>query len=612
MTELIIDIATRKEYSIDARKNGENIDHCPICSATRKNKKAKPFSYNAAKETGYCQNCEAKFVKKQDRPVVEKKIYDRPVWTNVTALSENLAKWFKGRGISQQTLIDNKITEGKVFMPQIDREVNAINFNYFRDSELINVKYRDGAKNFRLAKNAELIFYGLDDIAGKTECVITEGEMDKLSYHEIGITNVVSVPNGAAKGALKLEFLDNCWEAFEKMEKIYLATDDDEAGRILQDELARRLGKERCYQVNFFGCKDANELLQKDRLKLAETIQKSNEYPIEGVYTAKDFEAKIWDLKRNGLKPAKNIGIASCDKQLTFEEGYVTLVTGIPGHGKSEFTDQIIISLNIMHGWKAAYFSPENWPLELHHSKISTKLTGGDFNTEPDENTAAAIVYCKDNFYMIYPEQDFSLESILTTAKQLVKKYGIRSLVIDAWNKLEHLYTGNESQYISKELDKLDFFAKRHGVHVFLIAHPTKMQKDEDGINYKVPDGYSVSGSASFFSKPANIICVYRRYAEDNTSSVEIYYQKVKFRHWGEGRGSAMLRYNGLNGRYHDREPNNKNLLAPLQQEMVFKTDGTINTYRPISSQEVKEKTENIYFDSDEDKPEEILEDPPF
>lgn len=568
MTEKVVDIKTQKEYVVDANKANENAQVCPVCSEQRKNRKAKVFSYNATQGIGYCQHCGVKVVKKKELEKSNTAQYTRPKWENHTELPDKVVEWFKTRGIGQNSLLDCRVTYGKEFMPQVSQEMGVIQFNYFRDGELVNVKYRDGQKNFKLVKGAELIFYGLDDIKDKDECVIVEGEIDKLSYYEVGIKNVVSVPNGAAKGSLKLEYLDNCWELFEGMKKIYLATDDDQAGRILQEELARRFGKERCYKVTFFGHKDANELLQADRLHLEDTIQQAVEFPIEGVYTARDLEKAIWDLKRNGMRQAQTIGIPAFDKQISFEEGYVTLVTGIPGHGKSEFTDQIVTALNRKAGWKAAYFSPENWPLHYHHSKIATKLTGGSFTTESDKCTELAIDYCEKNFFMIYPEEDFSLDSILEKARMLVKKVGIKSLIIDAWNKLEHLHVGNESQYISKELDKLDTFAKRNGIHVFLVAHPTKMRKEDDGINYVVPDGYSVSGSAAFFSKPANVICVYRRYFDVGRSTVEVYIQKVKFRHWGEGRGTVGLKFDQENGRYYEDKPDKANYLLGQQAEL--------------------------------------------
>ena len=81
-------------------------------------------------------------------------------------------------------------------MPQTQKAENVIEFNYFIGDELVNVKYRDGRKNFKLYKGAEKVFYNIDSIAGHSWCVVVEGEMDVLALHEAGIENAISVPNG--------------------------------------------------------------------------------------------------------------------------------------------------------------------------------------------------------------------------------------------------------------------------------------------------------------------------------------------------------------------------------------------------------------------------------
>ena len=60
--------------------------------------------------------------------------------------------WFKTRGISKQTLIDLKVTEGSEWMPQTQKTENVIKFNYFMGGELTNVKYRDGRKTLSFTK----------------------------------------------------------------------------------------------------------------------------------------------------------------------------------------------------------------------------------------------------------------------------------------------------------------------------------------------------------------------------------------------------------------------------------------------------------------------------
>jgi len=555
MTEKIVNIQNKHEYIIDVKRSGENSMPCPECSKDRKKQNAKPFSWDAAKGVGHCLHCGAKFGRKLEGPYVKSNLTDqsyvRPEWRNVTELEDDVLKFFTDRGISQRTVIKAKITQGRTFFPQLEKEAKTIEFNYFRNDELINIKYRGPKKSFKLYKDAELIFYNIDSMIDMDYVIITEGEMDALSYMEMGFDSVISVPNGATKSSQqRLQYLDNCIDLFENIETIYLATDDDEPGRILQEELARRLGKYRCRKVSYFSHKDANELLMTDKLCITDTITNAEPYPIEGIITVDDLADDIWRLKREGLKPGCGISINSFNELLTFEPGYLTVVTGIPNHGKSEFLDQIMVDLSVMHNWRFGIFSPENYPIQLHFSKIAAKLLGESFNSVEDFQVVQAMDYYRDNFVHIVPKEDNSVESIVEHATQLVKRYGINGLVIDAWNKLEHDYSSNETVYISKQLDVIINFAQKYGVHIFVVAHPTKMQRDKQTGAYMVPTIYDMAGSAHFYNKSHNGISVYRHFHEDGTSTPEVFVQKVKFKHWGR-QGSLMLQYDISSGRFY-------------------------------------------------------------
>jgi twinkle protein len=555
MTEKIVNIQNKHEYIIDVKRSGENSMPCPECSKDRKKQNAKPFSWDADKGIGNCLHCGAKFGRKLEGPYVKsvaaQQSYVRPEWRNVTELEDDVLKFFTERGISQRVVNQVKISQNRTFFPQLEKEAKCIEFNYFRDAELINVKYRGPKKSFKLFKDAELIFYNLDSMRGMDYVIITEGEMDALSYIEMGFDSVISVPNGATKSSQqRLQYLDNCIDLFEEVQTIYLATDDDEAGRVLQEELARRLGKFRCRKVSFFGHKDANELLMTDKLSITDTITNAEPYPIEGILTVDDLADDIWRLKREGLKPGCGISINSFNELLTFEPGYLTVVTGIPNHGKSEFLDQIMVDLSVMHNWRFGIFSPENYPIQLHFSKIAAKLLGESFNTIEDFQVVQAMDYYRNNFLHIVPKEDNSVESIVEHATQLVKRYGINGLVIDAWNKLEHDYSSNETVYISKQLDVIINFAQKYGVHIFVVAHPTKMQRDKQTGAYMVPTIYDMAGSAHFYNKSHNGISVYRHFHEDGTSTPEVFVQKVKFKHWGR-QGNVMLQYDISSGRFY-------------------------------------------------------------
>ncbi len=526
---------------------------CPKCSGERKNKRDKSLSVNLQDGLYNCHHCGwsggVKTVEK-----MEKKNYVIPQVNN-TELSDKTLQWFIDRGISKSTVMRFGISESKTWMPQVEKERTCINFNYFRDEKLINVKFRDAEKNFKLVKDAELIFYGLDLIKDSKVALICEGEMDALSFYESGVYEAVSVPNGASKGNQKLEYLDNCYKYFEGKEKIILATDNDEAGLALREELARRLGKERCWIFQYpEDCKDANEILMKagaDVLK--ECMKYVVEYPLEGITSVADIEDKINNLYKNGYPKGNKINLGT-DEFITWRAGELTGFTGIPGSGKSEFVDQVMIKLADLHEWKWAVFSAENQPEELHFAKLAEKFIGKSFHAyNPEykmdlECLANAKKFINDKFFFVnIDEKNITLDGLLTKARELVLRKGINGFLIDPWNYVEHKIPQgySETQYISEALTKMSRFSKVNNVHTIIVAHPTKIQKDTDG-KYKVATLYDIAGSAHWFNKLDNGVSVYRDF---ESGIVDVHIQKVRFKFVGKI-GRASFEWEKHTGRY--------------------------------------------------------------
>ena len=367
------------EFNQHGLEEGKKQGVCPKSTICRqpKNHKKKCASYDWERGLGTCHNCNESFqlhtYKRKGETI---KVYEKPKYAGI-APKTKVVEWFKTRGISQKTLTDLKVGEGSEYMPQTGKTENAIKFNYFIGGELINIKYRDGRKNFKLYKGAEKVFYNIDSVVGWEYCIITEGEMDVLALHEAGITNAVSVPNGATLNSNNLDYLDNCIDYFEDKEKIILAVDSDEAGQALQSELVRRLGAEVCYLASFDDCKDANEYLVKyGKEKLAERISQSRPVPLENVTTFKDIEDEVTDFVRNGFKKGYQVGLENFDNIFsTYTSQFIT-VTGIPSSGKSDFVDQMVVGYNNNYGWKTAFASPENAPIYLHAHKLMRKHWG--------------------------------------------------------------------------------------------------------------------------------------------------------------------------------------------------------------------------------------------
>lgn len=485
--------------------------------------------------------------------------YERPI-PRLEKLSPDTIKYFESRGISNNTLLRFNITETIEWMPGAATEIRAICFNYFKDDELVNIKYRAKNKDFKMSKNAEPVFYNIDSLKGEKECVIVEGEIDCLSLYEAGIYNVVSVPNGAAvknESSHQLKYLDNCWQYFENMETITIMTDNDGPGKMLSDELARRLGREKCVKITYpEDCKDANDILIKHgKIALANVMQNIKRWPIDGLLTIEDFYYDVLNFYKNGYPKGADAGIPGFDELLTFVGGQITIVTGAPNSGKSEFLDLITTSLARRHNWKFTLCSFEN-PTAIHITKLMQKFIGKafDFRKDPDNRMtmqdfedASAMVYQYFSFININ-QVEASIQGLLNKLREVVLRTGIKGVVLDPWNHIEHKVPAgqSETQYISEVLSLLREFAANNDVHIFIVAHPKKMQINTNTGKMPVVTMYDISGSAHFFNKADNGFSVYRDYQKNIT---DVYVQKVRFE-WLGKLGFCSFNYDTFKRKY--------------------------------------------------------------
>ena len=557
------------QFNQHGLEEGKTQGTCPLCSSDRqpKNQKAKCASYDWERGLGTCHNCNKSFqLHTYQRKGASEKVYVRPTEpANFKEVSTNVETWFGTRGISKQTLRDLRVAEGKEWMPQTGKEENTIQFNYWMGDQLINVKYRDGRKNFKLYKGAEKVFYNINSVVGYDWCVLTEGEIDVLALHEAGIPNAISVPNGATLNNNNLDYLDNCIDYFDDKTKIVLAVDQDDPGLMLKQELVRRLGAEVCYLVDFKDCKDANEYLLKhgaDKLKTA--IHTAKQVPLENVSTLYDVEEELKDFVKNGFKPGYQIGISNFDKIFSTYTGQFITVTGIPSSGKSDFVDQMVVGYNNNYGWKTAFASPENQPTFLHAHKLMRKIwqdmpMPGDIGGDKWKNVADHV---NDNFFFIDMDK-YNLESVLRKGAELVKRKGIKCLVIDPFNKIRDVNAQSEdvTRYTMEYLTKIETFAKKYDVLVFIVAHPTKMYKGQDG-KIEEPTMYNIKGGGEWYDASYHGLLVHRDY-EAKTTKVKVL--KVKFQNLGENGAEAHFNWERKSGTFVPNEP-----IKPEEDELPW------------------------------------------
>uniref|UniRef100_A0A061S6G6 Twinkle protein n=1 Tax=Tetraselmis sp. GSL018 TaxID=582737 RepID=A0A061S6G6_9CHLO len=530
---------------------------------------------------------------------------------NLVPLEEEALEFFRSRGISAQTLEACGVRqENDVFCPALGKRVPwAIAFPYYRSGEIVNIKYRTPDKRFWQVKGAEKVFYGLDDVTGSDEIIIVEGEIDKLSLYEAGMTNAISVPDGAPpqrndnsplppEQDKKYSYMWNCRDVLDSAIRVVLATDNDNPGQALGEELSRRLGRERCYRVrwpttledtivlddtaeeggqgddpgdgaeaadvNRFFRKDANEVLVKDGAAMLQAyIDSAEEYPIRGLFRLTDFWGDVYNYYNlhSGNEGGVSTGWRELDQYYKIVPGELSIVTGVPNSGKSEWLDALCINLAEQHNWTFAMCSMEKGVkdharqlLEKHVRKPFFDLPyAGSTKRMGWEEVVEGMSWIDERIFLIRYEDDElpNIDWVLNLARAAVLRHGIRGLVIDPYNELDHQRPSSmtETEYVSQMLTKIKRFAQHHECHVWFVAHPRQLREWKG----EPPNLYDISGSAHFINKADCGIVIHRNRDEEKGPMNESRVLVRKIRNKAAGNiGESVLHYDRVTGRFYE------------------------------------------------------------
>jgi twinkle protein len=569
------------------RNSGEIKTRCPQCSATRSKPRDPCLSVNITDGLYNCHNCGWDGKAREVRDgygVPPKRAYTRPTFTPDPEPADRAVAYLAKRGIPAGIVRAAGVSYRPVVnFPQSDKPLPAICFPYVRDGEVINVKYRGTGKTFRMEAGAEKCLYGLDGFGAgavgddpATPLVWCEGEIDALSVAATGYPLAVSVPNGALPRrkdgtapnyANQLDYLAASWAALDRHQRHVIATDGDDPGRLLGAELIRRLGPERCWIVGWpEGTKDANDVLARDGIAgLRAILDSAAPAPLDDVIGVDDLWSDMLHERDHGIERGAHPGSVALERCYRIKPGGWTLVTGIPGHGKSTWLDWLIVNLARDHDWRIAIFSPENQPTFRHANNLircylGKPIAGGKTKPATDDEYVAGASWLREHVQFIAPQSETaSIATVTDIAAMLVARDGIRGVVIDPWSMLDQDRKPGEreDEYIRRAIAKLRRFARNAGVHVWVVAHPRTMAPPRDGGDYAVPRPYDVSGGSQFANHADIAISVYRPAKDQQIipgelGRVEIHVQKVKWQGIDGEIGVVTLWYDRQTGRYHD------------------------------------------------------------
>jgi len=509
---------------------------CPNCfKLGKQNLKDPCLSVNLNLGVFNCHKCGwTGSVKKQS--TFDVKMYKRPQKNKLSALTLKGKKYLNKRGITDQVITNNKILS--------TNDGKNIVFPYFVNNEIVNYKTRGITdKFFTQSKDAEPVIFNYDQCKNSESIVICEGEIDSLSWEVAGIPFHTSVNMGAPNVNdksidKKLECITNCYNVFEQAKVIYIATDEDDNGRNLQKELVRRFGAEKCLLVDLKPFKDANEVLLEEGIEsLRERLKTAQNPKIEGIFSLDDVRESMLDGYHNGQERGTTTYIKQVDPAWTWRSGEVNIWTGYQNEGKSMFLNQLSCIKAHYDSWKFGVFSPENMPMNDFFNDLIEMYVGKSAdpyyknNLMSLEEYESAMAFVKKHFFLIYPKKHFTLDNIFSRAKFLVKTKGIRSLIIDPYNTIQHKMNSGEREdlYISRFMSELKRFALDNNISVHLVAHQVTPHKDDNG-RYTKPDVNRIKGGGTFSDKADNVCFIWRpnRALDFSDRSVIFGSQKIK------------------------------------------------------------------------------------
>lgn len=557
-----------RSLSFKGRDRGRYL--CPACSHTRspahKNQRCLSVSLEGSGVVYMCHHCGesgAFSLNERRAKPVQKKPSRVEVPAEVTdqTITEKVETWLASRGLDGLIDHDDLIINRKVYFPSNQKEEAAVGFVYRGENgEIIGIKWRSvESKQYRHEGDANHLFRGFQ-LDPSQPIILVEGEIDAMSYVAAGITNVASTPAGAPdkkpdedREKDTFKYLTHHKDLLTQCRWIGIATDDDAPGDILGDEIARRLGRARCWRMRAGGgLKDSNEvwlLLGADGLN--EMIEEAKGYPVVGLYSVEEYWDSVEAIYEGGYHSGLRTRISrDLDAIYTVAPGQVTVITGIPNSGKSEFVDAIALSMMTWHEWPIAYWSPENPPqdhlIKLCEKSVEKPFFGDKRMSKEEMNEAMESLNEKISF--LADAKDRTVNRIVQLAEDAAMSKGIRGLVVDPYNYIDLQVDRNqtETKAIGDMIVKLHTFATNYDAHVWIVAHPSKLFAKDGKI--APPTGYSISGSANWFNMPDCGLTVWR---EQTPGDSKIMSWKCRWK-WIGKQGEAPLEYDMNCGIYRE------------------------------------------------------------
>lgn len=406
------------------------------------------------------------------------------------------------RGLSLETI--------RHFHLGYDSVRNAISIPLYKRGELVAIKYRyiEGERRYDYEKGNQNWIYNEDgiDYARKSGgVVIVEGEFDCMSVWQAGVKNVVSPASGKDSYGVWIELLDT-------IPKIYIAYDNDKAGKETAIKMAERLGTAKCFEVVYpDNAVDANDFFKKYNIENFRDIAK-NANP----FYKYEFKG-IGDIIESLRSKQDELIVLNAVPGVKFEKDCLAVISGSTNIGKSSYALNIADELT-RKGIPTLFLPFERGIESLGKRFLQVKFdkTMDDFSAMDTKDWEATIKDCLETpIYFALPKHG----DIIPTIVKSKRLFDTRVVIVDHLDYIVRNVGSNKEAEIANTLQSLKRVAEENKIIMMIITHVRKVESGR-GMLKRDPTMEDLKGSSSLSQDPEVVVMLTR--PEEGTMRVAV------------------------------------------------------------------------------------------
>jgi replicative DNA helicase len=272
-----------------------------------------------------------------------------------------------------------------------------------------------------------------------------------------------------------------------------------------------------------------------------------------GLIHAKDIADQILD----STEPAdrgRSTGWRNVDRLYRPVDGQMTILSGIPGHGKTLWLDALLTNLAQLDlNARFALWSPEAAPTSEHARRLISVAQKRPWSALSAPERSAGLDWVHETFVWVDHEIHDTIGAILAQVAAAHDRQPLTGFVIDPWTELDATRDTRqrEDEWISRHITRVRKFARAHSLHVWVVVHPRNLERRSDG-TFPVPSASDLHSGSVWRKKADMLVCVWRDEAGCTRppTTVDVHVQKV--RNDCDGRiGRTELTFDPVSRRYH-------------------------------------------------------------